>query len=129
MSEGSRLAVVGSTTFDAKGAWWTAEWIIRAAIEHYAPVCIISGGAVGVDSLAKTIAHEWGYNVADGTFVEYLPEHQRWAPDGFEARNLVIATDCTQLLRVSCHKSKTYGSGWTADRAQKLGKFVERVVL
>lgn len=126
-----RLAIVGSTKFQAKRAWWTAEWIIRSAIQNYHPLVVLSGGALGIDSLAKTVAHEAGYSTDDGSFVEYLPKVHRWGKGegGFHDRNLLIAQDCTQLLRIVCHASTTYGSGFTADRAEELGKFVERVTL
>jgi len=38
----------------------------------------------------------------------------------------LIAADCTHLLRVAARSSRTYGSGWTADQAQRLGRLVIR---
>jgi hypothetical protein len=45
---------------------------------------------------------------------------------GYQGRNALIATDCTHLLRVAARSSRTYGSGWTADEAQRLGRLVVR---
>lgn len=132
MTGGIRLAIVGSTSFKRKEAWWTAEEIIRQTIAHLQPVVLISGGAVGIDSLAKTIGRELGYSIETETFVEHLPEVRAWDPPGkigFKKRNFTIAQDCTQLLRIACKDSTTYGSGWTADKAKGLGKPVEIVLL
>jgi predicted Rossmann fold nucleotide-binding protein DprA/Smf involved in DNA uptake len=91
--------------------------------------CVVSGGADGVDSWAcKTAGASFGWFVANGKFVEHLPDNARWEPDGFKARNELVAADCTHLLRVYRPDSKTYGSGWTADRAEALGKIVRRFV-
>jgi predicted Rossmann fold nucleotide-binding protein DprA/Smf involved in DNA uptake len=125
-----RLAIVGSTSF-AQGelALAYAKAIIATTITRYQPEVIISGGADGIDTLARRVAEWNGYRVAGGTFIEHLPKHQRWRPDGFEARNLLIARDCTHLLAIRCHASRTYGSGWTADQAEQLGRTVWRVLL
>lgn len=120
------LAIVGSTRFADPTAWDRADWFIRQAIERLRPDKIVSGGAEGIDTRAREIAAEYGYTIDNGGFLEFLPEHRRWKPDGFEARNLQIATVCTHLLRVSCRASKTYGSGWTADQAEGMGRVVER---
>lgn len=124
-TEPVRLAVVGSTQYDKDtAAAVEARVYIEEAIENLGPSVVISGGAVGIDSLAATIAREHGIQV-----IEHLPKHRRWAPDGFKDRNLLIAQDCTHLLCIRHPETKTYGSGWTADRAAEMGKRVERHVV
>jgi predicted Rossmann fold nucleotide-binding protein DprA/Smf involved in DNA uptake len=125
------LAVVGSTSFARGGeAIRVAEAIIAAVIVEIDPVRVVSGGAAGVDTWAERIAAHLGYNQENGLFVVHLPRHHRWAPDGFQARNILIATGpTTHLLAIRCHASKTYGSGWTADYAEKHGRIVYRVTL
>lgn len=118
-----RLAIVGSTTFaDA----WDDEVreIIGDHLDRLHPVLVISGGALGVDSWAVDEAKALGIPTR-----EYLPEHRRWAPTGFKARNILIATNCTHLLRVYCPHGRTYGSGWTADYAERLGRTVTRIAV
>lgn len=87
-----------------------------------APRGIISGGALGIDSLAAEMAKEY-----DIPFSVHLPKNNRWEPEGYKERNTSIAEDCTHLLCIRTQQSTTYGSGWTADLAERLGKTVWRV--
>lgn len=119
-----RLAIVGSTRFADPGAADVARHIIYQAIWVMKPDVVISGGAVGVDTFGEEIARTAGYS--DDRLIIHRPRNQRWEPDGFKDRNLLIAQDCTHLLAIRCKQSKTYGSGWTADRAEELGKTVWR---
>lgn len=121
-----RLAIVGSRTFADPDGERRARELIRMAI---GPLChgdmVVSGGAkAGVDHWAEEIAAEFGREMR-----VYLPENPRWEPDGYKARNILVARDCTGLLAIRCARSPTYGSGWTADMAEKLGKPVTRWVL
>lgn len=116
------LAVVGSVFF-VDPDWETkAELIIREEIERYAPTLCVSGGAIGIDTLFRQIAFGYGYDRGEGNFIEHLPKHRRWKPDGFQARNILVAQQCDRLVAIRCHASKTYGSGWTHDYAKKIGK-------
>lgn len=116
-----KLAVVGSVSFAHPYGMSIAADLIDDAIRRYQPTHIVSGGAPGIDSLAAKRGHAHGLEV-----VEYLPDNPRWEPDGYKARNLLIAENCDRLLRIFCTKSKTYGSGWTADQAERIGKPVDR---
>lgn len=81
------------------------------------PVTLISGGAKGVDSLAE---EEW---TNKGWPKEiFYPKSARWEPEGYKERNLKIAEACDILYCIRAKDSKTYGSGWTADRAEEMGK-------
>lgn len=121
---GDVLAIVGSVRFTDPDWQDKACEIIDGAIAEHRPDLIVSGGAEGIDSFAVKIADLYGI-----PFHEFLPQHRRWAPDGFKARNIRIAEVCTRLLAIRCRASKTYGSGWTADQAERLGKPVRRVML
>jgi hypothetical protein len=127
-----RLAVVGSTNITDKQRG-LASVIIDGFFFTYQPFSVVSGGAVGIDSLAKGRVIAWnrdhGHKGWAIDFDEFLPENHRWEPDGFKARNLKIAEDCTHLLCIRTQQSTTYGSGWTADRAEELGKTVWRVTI
>lgn len=129
-----RLAVVGSTGFGSELATACAATVIHLAYAQFRDEiaagggCVVSGGAHGVDTWAETVAVGFGWTRENGKFVAHLPNRKRWEPDGFKARNQLIAGDCTHLLRLYRPDSPTYGSGWTADRAEALGKVVRRFV-
>lgn len=121
------LAVVGVRHFPDPRARRAAEALIDAVLYAHRPRIeadggrVVSGGAEGVDSLARLrAAGEFGWTIENGKFVEHLPEYHRWEPRGYKARNLRIARDCTHLVRLAPPAPGTYGSGWTADRAEEL---------
>jgi hypothetical protein len=88
---------------------------------------VISGGADGSDSLGQQAAAELGYSEEAGTLVVLRPRVRRFhGPGGFCERDEQIAQACTHLLRMFCRRATTYGSGWTADRADELGAMVVR---
>jgi predicted Rossmann fold nucleotide-binding protein DprA/Smf involved in DNA uptake len=118
-----RLAVVGSTNVNQQQEL-IAKVTISGFVLCYAPEQIISGGAVGIDSLAAEAASRYRIDP-----LIHLPKNNRWKPEGYEERNTKIAQDCTHLLCIRTQQSTTYGSGWTADLAERLGKTVWRVIL
>lgn len=117
------LAIVGSTSWP-DGDLAQVRRFIETAIEDDRPDEIISGGAAGVDELAVQIARERGI-----PYREFRPRNRRWQPNGFKERNLKIANECTRLLAIRSQYSRTYGSGWTADRAEEHGKPVQRRIV
>lgn len=119
------LAVVGSEHWPADSdSEERVKEVIRAVVAIRRPDKVISGGAAGVDTWAIQVAKELGID-----YEEFRPKNRRWAPDGFKARNIVIARTCTRLLAVRSRLSTRYGSGWTADYAERLGKPVRRVII
>ncbi len=81
---------------------------------------IVSGGEpTGVDAWAEQEANSWGVPT-----IIHHPKTKDW--QGFKARNILVAEACTVLYAIRSTKSTTYGSGWTADYAEKLGKEVHR---
>ncbi len=118
------LAVVGSREFENRNAYALALPLIAAAVEVLDPHQILSGGADGMDTYAGAFALMMGV-----PFQEFLPRQQIWKPHGYEERNIKIAESCTHLLAIRCYESKTFGSGWTANRAQELGRVVQRVTI
>lgn len=111
------LAIVGSTSFVAATGLQTAGTVITGVLQRRRPDRVVSGGADGVDTLGVQLAREQGIDVR-----EHLPANRRWEPDGFRARNDKVADECTRLMRVACRWSRTYGSGYTHDRAKDQGK-------
>jgi hypothetical protein len=121
---GSGLAIVGSVELHEHPL---AYRIIYEAFDRLEPTILISGGAVGVDTIAEKEAKRRGIET-----LIYRPKRQAWLrhhPDGFWARNLKIATECDYLIRVSAEWSRTYGSGWTRDQAKLAGKTTEEHVV
>jgi len=131
------LAIVGSRDIPQ----YVAESLIRQSVLGHKPRMVISGGARGIDRYAVEIAREMGIAT-----MEFLPSQQTWdapevgestetfdgtdlritVPGGYKQRNLRIAEACTCLVRIYSPTTKTYGSGFTADRAEELGKPVVR---
>lgn len=118
-----QLAVVGSTNVRPEQRSLAFK-IVEGFVLVEKPSVIISGGAAGIDNVADQIAY-----LHEIKFVEHLPKNNRWEPDGYKERNTKIAQDCTHLLCIRTQQSTTYGSGWTADLAERLGKTVWRVIL
>lgn len=121
-----RLAIVGSSVLTTAQSHW-AKWLIEAILCELSPTYLISGGAQGIDTIAATAFRD----LTEEEPIEYLPEHPSWNGNGdlfgFKHRNMRIVEDCEALIRVAAKNSDTYGSGWTADRAEELGKPVRRI--
>lgn len=125
-----KLAIVGNTQFSAPDAELRARRLIRTTLLQLMPDEVISGGADGLDTWAEEEAVDLGWFEHADTLRIFRAQRRSWrGPGGFQERNLQIATRCTHLLRISCPQAKTYGSGWTADRAQDMGKPVWRYVM
>ena len=116
------LAIVGSRRF-ANPRWaHLAGAIIDNALRHLQPGLVVSGGAEGVDTLAANLARHRGFQVE-----ELKPTVDAWdAPGGYRERNLAIVDRSTHLLCIRCGDAQTYGSGWTADEAERQGAQVFR---
>lgn len=119
-----KLAIVGS-----QGKSWTSEGLyyaigaaISTAIILLEPTEIVSGESPGrgVDALAREYAA-----FLKIPFKGFPPAGNTWGE--FKARNIEIAEYCDQLIAIRSLRSKTYGSGWTADYAEKIGKPVFRI--
>ena len=75
------IAIVGSSHCGLNGGY---EKIKKLISSYPLDTKIISGGARGIDTTAKTVAKELGYD-----FEEYLPTKPIW--DEYKKRNLLIA--------------------------------------
>lgn len=91
---------------------------------------IVSGGAVGVDSIAVGVAKQLGYEV-----LEYMPKGKGW--QYYKPRNLLIANKCDKVYSIAlslayngkkCHHCANVGKDnnhfktagcWTAQRCKE----------
>lgn len=116
------LAIVGSGKWPAAQLLTIARQEIIVYIVMHQPDLIVSGDAAGIDSVAKELAGEMGI-----PYEGHPPTTRRWdAPGGFRERNTKIAKRCTRLLSVRYVKAQTFGSGWTANEAERRRKPVDR---
>ena len=119
------LAIVGSSQLTPVQTQ-TTQWMIACVLDSLVPEQVVSGGAKGVDTLAEMEADLVGI-----PFLKFLPQHQSWGGGnglpGYQARNIQIANHCDQLVCIRSKTAETYGSGWTADYTEGLGKPVRRL--
>ena len=129
------LAIVGSQSWADESRTLLAKFCIASAVSFLEPTLIISGGCPkGVD---KWVEEEWLERMGNDDvphkpgFQDYPAEIQAWDPPvgkGFKKRNIEVATNCDALVAIRSKSSFTYGSGWTANYAEMLGKKVWRFV-
>jgi hypothetical protein len=110
------LAVVGSVEADLD----ETITVIGKYVKLLKPTLLLSGGAEGVDTHMKV------YAVRENIpFFELKPVNRSFhAECGFKVRNMLVAFNCDKLLRIVSKRSRTYGSGYTRDRAREFGKEV-----
>jgi len=119
----TRLAIVGSVDLNAQ-QYEAAVYLVTAVVLATRPDSVITGGASGVDTIAMDVTQSAGIPLD----VRW-PDVASWNPlgrRGFRARNVEIAEWCNELIAIRSLQSKTYGSGWTADYAESIGKKVRR---
>lgn len=119
------VGIVGShklTTAQTLEAYLRVHEIVMDLLEtrNLAPkdVTVVSGGASGVDNFAEQASRKLLMKPAE----VYLPKKRRWEPNGFKERNILIAERSDVLHCIRSRDSATYGSGWTADYFDTLGK-------
>ena len=111
-----KLAIVGSRSLNGHPeALRVIRKVLDAYQAHHPVLVIVSGGARGIDRMAADEARRRGLEV-----IEHLPAGTTWRD--YRERNERIARDCDELVRIADSSSRTYGSGWTRDRARELGR-------
>ena len=139
------LAIVGTRRFGNPNAMRYATALINLEVHRMkhgetimelAPYwdSFVTGDASGIDALVKDTCDGGplapAYSVRRRRDCIVLsPVHKRWEPEGDKARNILVAETCDALLCIRDPESSTYGSGWTADYAESLGKPVTRVTI
>lgn len=109
-----RLAIVGSRGFDDYERLYNVVSDL-AEREQVSIVGIVSGGALGVDSLGARYAQERGLQLT-----EFLPEYDKYGRGAPLVRNKTIIENADYVLAVWDGKSR--GTLNAIGHAQKLGK-------
>lgn len=78
---------------------------------------MVTGDASGIDQLAKDLCDTYAMPCQ-----VLAPEFRRWEPRGFKDRNMRVCEIADAMLCIRDPESKTYGSGWTANYFETLGK-------
>ena len=100
-----RLAIVGSRSLDGHP---DVLRLIRDLLDAYQArhpaLVVVSGGAAGIDRMAAQEARRRGLQV-----IEHLPAGTAWRH--YRERNLRIAHDCDELVRIADPRSRSYRLG------------------
>lgn len=113
-----RLAIVGSRSFG------DYELLLRKIAEIYGEYeieCVVSGGAIGADSLGARYAAENGIPL-----VEHKPDWGRYGKAAGFIRNRYIIEDCTHCIAFWDGKSR--GTKNDIDLCDEIGRPCEVVV-
>jgi hypothetical protein len=125
------LAIVGTRKLPPKMAEYAgliiAHEVTSGRWESFCTGAALTGSRIvptsGIDAMAKRICDQYGARCA--LLVAEVPEWDH--PQGFKARNKLLAATCDELLCLRYGESASYGSGWTAEHCLTLGKPVHRV--
>jgi hypothetical protein len=104
------LAVVGSRTF-------TDYDKMKSILDILKPSSIISGGAVGADTLAERYAKENGVNI-----LVYTANWELHGKSAGAIRNRIIVENCDQLIAFWDKKSR--GTKMAIEMAKEKGKLL-----
>lgn len=148
------LAIVGSTCLERSPlAFRAVSEVVDEYVARHPSLVICSGAALGVDRIAAEAARARGatrmtpaglprfreqpygslwlleYPPVCRAEGRYGPGHRCTWQDCFRPRDLLVAENCDELVRVAGECSTSYGSGWTRDRAAALGKPVREILI
>ena len=141
-----KIAIVGAsdlTESQELSAIQICAEIIQFQLYSSNQHCVISGGAVGIDTIAIEVAKKLGLETKI-----YFPEVNQWedlnGQQGYKSRNLEIVEACDKLYCISVpfHNIECYHHGgkktithektaacWTMQRAIDAGKEVKFFVI
>jgi len=109
-----KLAVVGTKEF-------TDLQLLTSILKDIPNIDqIISGGAVGTDTLAKQYA-----SLNHITFLEFPPDHKKFGDKAKHIRDKLIVQECDELI--AFWDGECEGTRFTMEIARKLGKTVRMI--
>jgi hypothetical protein len=109
-----KIAVIGSRSFNDRV-------LLHSVLDEYTPTEIISGGAIGADSLAAAYAAEKGIPLK-----EFFPEYGKYGRAAPIKRNNQIVDACDMV--VAFWDGESHGTKYTMDHVKKKGKEVRCVL-
>jgi predicted Rossmann fold nucleotide-binding protein DprA/Smf involved in DNA uptake len=110
---GLTIAVIGSRSF--------SDWeLLQATLQEYEIKEIISGGAIGADTLARKYAETQGIPLT-----EHKPDYKTWGKKAPLERNKMIVQECDQVIAFWDGKSR--GTAHAIRTAERMGKPVQVV--
>jgi hypothetical protein len=112
-----KLAVVGSRNITNKQEYSVFEVLRGLPILENGSVTIVSGGAKGVDSVAKEFSDQYDYPC-----IEFLPDWETYGKGAGIIRNKQIVKECDKLIAFWDGKSR--GTKNSIDLAEKAGKLL-----
>ncbi|MDP8203819.1 MAG: SLOG family protein [Candidatus Tenebribacter mawsonii] len=107
-----KLAVIGTKKF--------TDYIFLSSILKKIPniEIIISGGAIGTDTLAKQFAIQNNIELK-----EFPPDYKKFGDKAKHIRDKLIAKECDELI--AFWDGECDGTKYTIDYAEQLGKTIE----
>ena len=112
MASGIKLAIVGTRTYTNYDEFVE---IYRNNYENAVVVEIVSGGARGVDAMAKQLARDYWI-----TYKEFPAEWSTYGKSAAAIRNKQIVDYCDELLAI--WDSESRGTAMTINMAKESGK-------
>jgi hypothetical protein len=109
-----KIAIVGSRDFKDWG-------LLCSVMKEYRPSEIISGGAMGADSMAAAWAKEKGIPLK-----EFLPDYKKYGRSAPIRRNDLIV-DASEMV-IAFWDGTSRGTKYTYDYAEKAGKYLRLVI-
>ena len=117
------LAIVGTRLFGSEKGLVYARLVIEYEVTDFMHwTGFVTGDAPGIDTLVKQVCNYQGRECQ-----VLAPANRQWEPEGYKARNILVAETCDEMLCIRDPESSTYGSGWTANYCETLGKKVTRI--
>jgi predicted Rossmann fold nucleotide-binding protein DprA/Smf involved in DNA uptake len=107
-----RIAIIGSR------GWTDRDAIVQFVDSLPAGTVVVSGGALGADSIAEHAAHARGLAV-----VVHLPDYRKHGGRAPLERNKLIVADADRV--VAFHDGKSTGTLHTLGLARRAGKPVD----
>jgi predicted Rossmann-fold nucleotide-binding protein len=125
-----KIGIVGSRKWNDREK--VEKWVDACIDKYGKDLCIVSGGAIGADTLGKLVALDKGLK-----YIEYNPAHTPWneysgKPKEFYGkaykvghffeRNTFIAEDSDFLLAFIPPNHQSNGTMDTVGKTEKMGK-------
>lgn len=118
----NKVAIVGSEELSPQQVKYVRH-LVHMIIRNEGLFGLVSGGCAGVDSIAEQITDD----IYHEPYKIFEPTVRTWGdPGGFKDRNKAVVHEANVVYVIRNRFTKRYGSGWTGDYAEEIGKPVYR---